>query len=327
MKKDFDLKVYTVMDFAAFDLNLMRVLDAVLRDGSTVKAAERLGISQPAVSAALARLRHALDDELFIRQGSRLIPTRRADRLALPLREELLRLEALLSDDGAFDPARAQLTFRIAGADFFAELLMAELTTVIAREAPGIRLQLVDLVRDVYVESLEQFKADIALHPEQSVPDWVERRTLMQLSYVMIAARGQPALKAAGLTPGDVVPIDLFCSLGHVLFSPEGNMAAVGDAALARVGRERRVVLTLPFFSSIFRLVSQTDLVALMPAQLAEHLAPHVDFAMYQPPVTVTSPLLVATWHRRNDRNAAHAWLRAQIFRILAPYRTAGLPD
>lgn len=309
------------MDFATFDLNLMRVLDAVLRDGSTVKAAERLGISQPAVSASLARLRHSMDDELFVRQGSRLIPTRRAERVAIPLREELARLEALLNDDGDFEPGKAVLTYRIAGADFFAELLMTELTTVVTREAPGIRLQLVDLVRDVYVELLEQFKADIALHPEQSVPDWVERKVLMQLEFVVIAARGHPEIAAAGVQPGDIMPMDLFCSLGHVLFSPEGNMAAVGDAALARVGRERRVVLTLPFFGSIFRLVSQTHLVALMPAQMAAHLAPHSNFEIYRSPVPVTSPLLVATWHRRNERNAAHVWLREQIFRILAPYR------
>lgn len=309
------------MDFASFDLNLMRVLDAVLRDGSTVKAAERLGISQPAVSAGLARLRHSLDDELFIRQGARLRPTQRAERLAIPLREELARLESLLSDDEDFDPARANLTYRIAGADFFAELLITELTTLLSREAPGIRLQLVDLARDVYVDSLEQFQADIALHPEQSVPDWVERKVLMQLRFVVIAARGQPDLAAAGIAPGDVIPLDLYCSLGHVIFSPEGHMTAVGDAALARVGRERRVVLTLPFFGTIFRLVSQTDLVALMPAQMADHLAPHSSFDVYQPPVPVTSPLMVATWHRRNDRNAAHCWLRQHIFRILAPYR------
>ena len=315
------------MDFASFDLNLMRVLDAVLRDGSTVKASDRLGISQPAVSAALARLRHSLDDELFIRQGAKLIPTQRAQRLAIPLREEMARLEALLSDDGGFDPARATLTYRIAGADFFAELLMTELASLVAREAPGIRLQLVDLVRDVYVDSLEQFKADIALHPEQAVPDWVERKQLMlPLRFVVIAARDQPDLRAAGIEPGDIIPMDLYCALGHVIFSPEGNLAAPGDAALARVGRERRVAVTLPFFGAIFRLVSQTHLVALMPTQLAAHMAPHSDFDIYQPPVPVGVGPIVATWHRRNARNSAHEWLRQQIFRILAPYRGDG-PD
>lgn len=307
------------MDFTAFDLNLLRVLDALLREGSTVKAGERLGLSQPAVSAALGRLRFAFDDELFVRQGTRIVPTERATMLAVPLREELERMESLLAIGTAFDPAKASFGFRIAGADFFSETLMPRLSAEIAREAPGIRLHQVDLVRDVYVESLEQFKADVALHPEQAVPDWVSRRRLLRSPFVLIAARGHPAIAASGVRPGEEIPLDLYCDLGHVLFSPEGNVAADADGPLSRVGRSRRVTVTLPFFFSICRTVSRTELVSLVPVHVAEPFADDMKLDLYRPPVPIPAPLLVATWHRRNDASPAHRWMREKIFSILEP--------
>lgn len=314
------------MDFTAFDLNLLRVLDALLREGSTVKAGERLGLSQPAVSAALGRLRFAFDDELFVRQGTRIVPTGRAAMLAVPLREELARMESLLSIGTAFDPARASFGFRIAGADFFAETLMPELAAVVAREAPGIRLHQVDLVRDVYVESLEQFKADIALHPEQSVPDWVMRRRLLRSPFTLIAARGHPTIRAAGIAPGETLPIDLYCALGHVIFSPEGNVGADAEGPLARIGRSRRVAVTLPFFFSLCRTVSRSELIALVPVHVAERLAEDMQLDLFTPPFHVPAPLLVATWHRRNEDSPAHRWMREKIFSILGPL-AARSPD
>ncbi len=310
------------MDFTAFDLNLLRVLDALLRDGSTVKAGERLGLSQPAVSAALGRLRYAFDDELFVRQGTRLVPTGRAAMLAVPLREELARMESLLSIGTAFDPARANFGFRIAGADYFAENLMPELAAQLAQEAPGIRLHQVDLVRDVYVESLEQFKADLALHPEQAVPDWVIRKRLLRSPFVLIAARGHRAIAEAGVLPGAQMPLDLYCALGHVLFSPEGNVAADADGPLSRVGRSRRVTVTLPFFYSICRTVSRTDLISLVPIHMADRLAEEMQLDCFEPPVPVPAPLLVATWHRRNEESPGHRWIREKIFSILEPLST-----
>lgn len=308
------------MDFGAFDLNLLRVLDALLQEGSTVKAGERLNISQPAVSSALSRLRIALDDELFIRQGPKLVPTARAEGIAMPLREEMARIESMLIAHTAFDPSRAELNFRIAGADFFADLLIPPLAAAIARVAPGIRIQMLELVRDNGVDSLEQFRADVALHPDQSIPDWVVRAPLMSADFVMIAAQDNPHLAEAGILPGGEVPLDLFCSLGHVIFSPEGNVTAPGDAALSRVGRKRRVAMTMPFFSGICRVVSESDLVALIPFPLAEKLAPQIGFALYKPPLPIASPMLVATWHKRNDANPAHRWIRGEILRIVAPY-------
>ena len=111
------------MNMSAFDLNLLRVLDAMLREGSTVKAGARIGLSQPAVSSALGRLRQALGDELFVRQGKGMEPTDYARSLAIPLREMLDAMEALLWGAGEFDPGKAAQSFKLSGSDFFAEML------------------------------------------------------------------------------------------------------------------------------------------------------------------------------------------------------------
>lgn len=122
------------MNFATFDLNLLRVLDAIFREGSTVKAAAGLGLSQSAVSGSLSRLRHALDDPLFVRQGNRLVATDYAASLQEPVRQELDRIAAMRSAPARFDPRTAKGTFRVAASDFFAEMLMPALGDLLHRE-------------------------------------------------------------------------------------------------------------------------------------------------------------------------------------------------
>ncbi len=305
------------MNLYSFDLNLLKVLDALLSEGSTVKAGARIGLSQPAVSAALGRLRHALGDELFLRRGQGLEPTDFARGLALPLRAALDGLEAMLSGPGVFDPATAEAGFRVSGSDFFAEMLMPQLADRVSRLAPRMRVHLVDLVPDSYVDTLERYEVDIALIPATDLPDWVEARPVFRSDFSVIARAGHPRL--ARLAPGGQVPLDLFCDLGHVLFSPEGNLRAMGDAALARVGRRRRVVTTMPVFSGVYRAVAESDLIALIPKQLAERIAPVAGVEIYRPPMRIEPALIVMIWHRRASATPAHRWLRDLIADILLP--------
>ncbi|WP_240620974.1 LysR family transcriptional regulator [Pseudooceanicola lipolyticus] len=303
------------MNFATFDLNLLRVLDALFREGSTVKAARRLALSQSAVSGALSRLRHALDDPLFLRQGNRLVATDFAVGLQEPLRQELERIEAMLSQPDPFDPATASGVFRISASDFFAEMLMPPLADLLYRTAPGIRAQLVDLVPHDYVQSLERRNADLALIPDTAVPDWVSRAPLFRSPFHVIARRDNPGI--AGLAFGGPMPIDTFCRLHHVLFSPEGNLTAMGDAALTRVGRRRQVAMTVPVFSGVCRAVSESDLIALVPAQLAAKVAGSFGLQVFRPPMQIDPPLIIGIWHRRSDRAPLAAWMRGQVFELM----------
>ncbi|MEF0941624.1 LysR family transcriptional regulator [Rhizobium sp. BR 362] len=313
------------MNFATFDLNLVRVLDALLREGSTVKAGERLGMSQSAVSGALSRLRYALDDQLFVRHGQGLRPTDYARGLAVPIRETLDRMEAILSG-ASFHPRSASITLKLAGSDFFAEMLMPRLAREIHERAPGIRVQLVDLVPNSYIDSLERYEADMALIPDAEFPDWIDRRPLFRSSFTTIARRGNRAIEAAGIKLGETLPIDLFCDLGHIVFSPEGKTKAMGDAALAKIGRSRKVVMTVPVFFGVCRAVSESDYIALVPRQMAERLADLFGLALYTPPMPLPPALIVGVWHKRSTGNPAHRWIRNLIAEILLPLNVGEQP-
>ncbi|GAB5506581.1 MAG: LysR family transcriptional regulator [Rhizobiaceae bacterium] len=314
------------MNLRTFDLNLLRVLDALLRDRSTTLAGQRIGLSQPAVSAALSRLRTALGDPLFVRQGQRLEPTVYALSLEIPLKRILDELETLLSGPADFDPAAANDIFKISGSDFFSTMLMPQLADRLAREAPGIRVQMVDLVPDNYVATVESYNIDLALIPQLDHPEWIEFQPLFNASFAMIARRGHKRLERAGVEAGDVVPIDLFCDLGHVLFSPEGKLKAMGDAALADVGRTRRVVLTMPTFDGVCRAVMQSDNVALVPRQYAVAEADRLGLAIYELPMPMPVPLIGMIWHRRATNSPAHRWLRGVIAEMMMPLNENDLP-
>ena len=232
-----------------------------------------------------------------------------------PLRAELKRIVALLSPPAAFDPATATGTFRIAASDFFAELLMPPLGNLLYRKAPGMRAQLVDLIPYDYVASLERRNADLALIPDTALPDWISREPLFRSPFHVIARRGNPGI--VGLEPGQMMPIEVFCGLHHVLFSPEGNLAAMGDAALARVGKARHVAMTVPVFSGVCRAVCESDLIALVPAQLAAKLADQFDLQVFAAPMPIDPPQIIGIWHKRSDGTPRAMWMRDQVFDLM----------
>ena len=314
------------MNFSTFDLNLLRVLDALLRQGSTVKAARQLGMSQSTVSGALGRLRHSLGDSLFVRHGQGLVPTDFARSLELPVREQLSRLENILAGPPSFDPASAAQIFRLAGSDFFAELLMPRLARDVRKLAPGLRIQLVDLVPERYFAALERSDADLALIPDATFPDWMDRQPLFFSSFTAIARKGHPELSASGIRPGDTLPLDLFCTLGHVVFSPEGKLRTMGDGALAKIGRSRQVFMTVPAFSGVCRAVAESDLISLVPRQFGLKVASEIGIDLYELPFRVEPALIVAAWHRRSGANPAHAWLRNLIASTLSPLNDGEAP-
>lgn len=299
------------------DMNLLRVLDALLQEGSTVGAAQRVGLSQPAVSAALGRLRHALSDRLFVRRGQGLEPTDYARSIAGPLRRTLEELEGLLGGPAAFDPLAADEVFRLCGSDFFAEILMPPLIECLAASAPGVTVQMLD-VPDGDLAAIELQEIDIALMPTFPLKEWAAHQPVMHSRMVVVARAGHPRIEAAGLMPGDVVPMGLYCALDHVVFSTEGKLATGVDDTLARMGRNRRIVMTLPFFSGVYHAVACSDAVALLPEQTAAGTATRMGLQVYQPPLTLAPVELSMVWLERLSARPAHRWLRETIAEILS---------
>jgi DNA-binding transcriptional LysR family regulator len=219
------------------------------------------------------------------------------------------------------------MTFRISGVDFFAEMLMPPLGKLLRREAPGIRVHLLDLAPRAYAEMLDREVADLALLPERDRPDWVDWQPLFRARFAMIARQGHPRLAEAGLMPGDQVPLDLFCDLDHILMSPDGKPRALMDEALDKVGRSRRVTMTLPFMGGVCRCVAGDDVVSMVPRPLAERLAGELGLSLFEPPVPMPSPLIGMAWHRRTTASPPHQWLRETVAQLLRQLdETAGSP-
>lgn len=299
------------MNFAAFDLNLLRVFDALMRERSVTRAGARIGLSQPAVSSALNRLRAILDDQLFVRSGAQMIPTPRAEDIAPAVAEALARVEGALFGDIRFDPATAERTFTLQGADFFSVLLMPALARRVAKEAPGIRLRMLDTSRGEIERLLRDDVIDASLEPAIGMPDWLTSAHLLYSPFLVIAAERHPDL--VDVTPGTPIPLDRYCALPHAIRSVDGGMSGRADDALARVGRSRRVVLALPNFQGVATAVAQGELIAAIPEQFARAYADRLGLSLYPMPMETAAPEIRMFWRKRHTNNPAHAWLRSLI--------------
>ena len=301
------------MNMGSFDLNLLRVFDALARERSVTRAGDRIGLSQPAVSAALGRLRQALDDQLFVRQGNEMVPTPRALELAATIRATLAQVERALGSAVGFDPGKAERSFTLLGADFFSTVMMPHLAETVRAAAPGVSLRFLDSSRGEVDRLLGEEVIDVALERPLDLPEWICRSVLFASPFVVIAARSHAAIAAAGVLPGEVLPLDLFCALPHALRSIDGTMSGLVDEALAATGRRRRVVLALPHFFAVGRAVARGSVIAAVPVQLARAAAEDLGLAVYELPFPMPAPEIQLYWHRRRQQDPAHAWLREQV--------------
>jgi len=300
------------------DLNLLRVFDAMMQHRNVSRTGEALGLTQPAVSAALGRLREHLGDPLFVRVGNRMVPTARAEAIAHPVASALQSLASALDEAVPFDPATATATFTLRGADFFSMRLMPPLAGRLAKEAPGITLRFLDSARGDTLDLLEEGSVDLALEQPMETPPWVYRTLLLPSPFVLIAARDHPAIAAQGIASGDVLPLDLFCDLPHALRSTDGTMSGMTDTALAALGRARRVALVLPHFEAILYAVAQSAMISVVPVQLVAGRFEEMGLSIYEPPLAIPVPKMQLYWHSRNDKAPPQIWLRRRVLEEVA---------
>lgn len=305
------------MNLSSFDLNLLKVLDALLHEGSTVRAGQRIGLSQPAVSAALGRLRAAFDDPLLIRVGQSLRPTEFALTLATPVRNLLEDAGTLLARP-AFDPSSATDTFRLAASDFFTELLLPDLTARLQREAPGVTLRYTDAIGPAAMEDLREGRLDLILLPVQSLPTGLESEVLFHSDYCIVARRDHPDLKATEVAPLHAMPIELFCSLRHAMFRVVEDRPEVQERLIASMGHDRKVALRASSFTAVWQAVAVTDLIGMIPRRLAEKVAERARLDIFQMPFSLPRAEICQAWHRRNSNARGLIWLRARVAEILS---------
>lgn len=312
------------MNWAAVDLNLLRVFDAMMLELNTTRAGDRVGLSQPAVSSALGRLRHITGDTLFVRQGNRMVPTVRAEQLAGPIRTALRGIEAALGSVADFDPATARRVFRILGSDYFSILLMPMLARIVRDSAPGLTLQMLDHPSSAIARLLSEGAVDMAVDAAAEMPDWVASHRMFRSRMVTVARRDHPVILQSGLRPGDRITPELFCALPQVLMSRDGSLTGMVDDVLKRKGLTRTIAVTVPHFQAVALTIGESDLIGNLPAYFAERVAPVLGLEVYQPPVNLPRVDVMLYWHSRHESDAAHAWLREKIREALSfPGRAA----
>ncbi|VVT11992.1 HTH-type transcriptional regulator LeuO [Roseovarius sp. EC-HK134] len=293
------------MDFSKFDMNLLRVLDALLITRSTTVAGQQVGLSQSAVSSALGRLRVALNDPLFLREGRHLVPTDYAQSLAQPVRAILAETEALLTRPTSFEPARSERHFHILGAEFWGAHLLPELMAHLASVAPGVTLYCATMSGPDPSEALLLKRADLALCPMCDLPDWAAAQPLYRAGQVLLARQDHPRLVAAGLAPGDTVPSDLLAELPRA------------DCGANPGQKAGRTVVTLPDVHTLAAMLSRTPLVSILPRPLAVHLVTGQGLAVYALPEPIAVTDVAMVWHVRSQNDPAHRWLRERLADML----------
>ena len=306
-------------NFRTLDLNLLRVFDEVMAEGSLTRAARNQSLTQPAVSNALRRLRETLGDELVQRSGQGMAPTPRARAIWPAVREALAQLQSSLIPN-EFVPAEANTSFVLAMSDATAAELIPGLTETLEKQAPRVTLRVVPLTTrdprsmldeeacDLAVGYFPSMLADLTARTQSGEPQPFFHQRLFTGEYVCVMRKDQP------LAPGPLT-LDAFCAARHRLVSFSGRPFGFVDEALATLGRERFVVLTVNQFFTAARVVANANLLTVLPLHFVK-VTGYADQLVFRPLPFEVSPVLVdAVWHRRNQQRSSHVWLREVVQR------------
>jgi DNA-binding transcriptional LysR family regulator len=294
------------MDLRAVDLNLLVVFAALAEQRSVTRAAEALGLSQPATSAALARLRVLLADPLFVRAGSDMRPTPRAAQLAGPIRRVLdaVKEEILLAQ--AFDPATTDRLFTVLTPDIGEMNFLPRVLAHLASSAPGANLKAQSMPPHAAAEALESGAADLAVgyFPDLHRAGFFQQR-LFRNEHVCILRRDHPTI-------GKSLTLKQFLAASHAVVRPEGR-EHVFEQFLQANSLRRRVRLEVSHFMSLLPIISSSDLLATVPRDMADVCVRHGNIRLLATPMK--SPVIDVHqfWHRRFHKDAAHAWFRAVV--------------
>lgn len=302
------------MNFRTLDLNLLRVFDAVMAEGSLTRAAAGLAMTQPAVSHALRRLREAVGEELFLRVAHGVKPTPHAEVLWPQVRAALGVLRQALSP-GDFDPRRDAVQLRVAMADATAALLAPPLVAHIEKEQALVNLRVLPLTTRDPRRLVESGDADLAVgfFPElvttivaQGQDSHLHHARLYESRYVCVMRKQNP-LAQRELT------LDDYCQAHHLLVSFSGRPHGYVDQALAALGRQRRVVLTVNQFFTAGRVVARSDLLTVLPDGFVEATGYADELVIRELPLTLQPVHVEMIWHLRHDADPAHRWLRGLL--------------
>jgi DNA-binding transcriptional LysR family regulator len=305
------------MRFKGLDLNLLVALDTLLTETSVTQAAERLHLTQSAVSNALARLRATLGDDLLVLSGRKMVLTPFAEELRGQVRDILMRIDSTVRSKPDFQPESSRRHFRIACSDFVAEAVLTDAVLEISRVAPGISLDLLPLVSGEVYLGLQRGEIDLII-----APDYYSRADQLQAPifsepWICVAWVGN---KAVGAT----ISLAQYTAAEHVVLQPMGQVA-LDQHLLKASGIERRVMVSVPVFTWMPRLLVGTQRIATMPRRFAANCARTLPLKTARPLFDIPPLNESMQWHPSRDRDKALAWLRQVILGVAGriPVRAA----
>jgi DNA-binding transcriptional LysR family regulator len=293
----------TEPNLAAIDLNLLVALDALLHEDSVTLAGRRLGLSQPATSHALGRLRELLDDELLVREGRIMRKTELGRELAPQVRRLLSEIEGVLHGRRRFDPKTSRRSFRIAASDYCTAVLLPELIAYVRRVAPGVQIDVHERGQ-LPADELARGELDVVLTTTRQIDAPLRGEELFREQFVCVVRKKHPA--RGRLTLRRYVELD------HLLVANPGYGPGVVDYELEARGLQRRVALRVPHFLVAPAIVARTDLVLTVPRRVLDMVdTSHLRIA--KPPLPLGEFGVRQVWHRRAERDPGATWLRVQI--------------
>ena len=301
------------MDVEKIDLNLMRVFDALMQDGNLTRAGFRVGLSQPAMSHALSKLRRITGDHLFVRVPAGMEPTDVATRMAPSVKEALRLLQTALQGDARFDPSTCTRTFQILMSDIGELVYLPRLVRRLEQIAPQANVRALQLPREAYPEAFTSGEADLAIGFLPSLQAGFYQQRLFSDTYVCVVREGHPRIHKR-------LSLKQFVQESHILIEPGGSRyrpvmhqtstTTLIEHDLAERGLTRRIALRVPPFMVVPEIVRSTDLIATLPSYVIRHLPTRDGLKLLELPIDVPRFEIKQFWHQRSHTDPANRWLR-----------------
>lgn len=296
------------MNISDIDLKSLEVLEALLTERNVTRAAARVGLSQPAASNALARLRRVLGDPLVVRTRKGMIPTERGRSLLKPIQDLRRILEQVLEPEQEFSPAESTHAYKLAATDFAEWVFLPPLAKKLSTAAPSIKLEVEPLKEIIPLRDLEDGTIDIAIGYFSDAPGSLYAQELFSEDFVCV-------MKKTKKTPSKMT-LGNFLELNHVLVAPWGGMVGLIDNLLSKQGKSRTVCISTTHFHVAPFITASTDYAVTLPRRVAEAYSTKLSLETFEVPVELPKFTFKQMWHKRNHDTPAHKWLRHEIHEI-----------
>ena len=299
------------MNLAGIDLNLLVVFDALMIERQVTRAGERIGLSQPATSNALARLRNLTKDELFIRSSGGLQPTPVAISLAAQIQPALNQIQAALSLAQPFAPTTSDRVFNIGMSDYAEFVLLPRLLEQLPTVAPHVKIQIKSGDRQHQLALLDKGEIDLlcGLIPEQIT--WHEQQLLFREQFVCVCHRDRQF-------SSNSISLEEYLNAAHLLVSVQEDMVGRVDLMLKKQNLKRHISISIPHFMVAPSILARTNLIATLPARVANEFASNLSLKLWPCPIPLQGFSVYMRWHQSTKDNASSIWLRTLIQAIAA---------